>query len=446
MTEEKNVIDVASVMETYRLPGLSLGILQDGITELKSYGVASKATGAPVDATTVFGVGSISKVFTATLAMRMVELGMLDLDAPIIRYFPQLALSDEAARNTVTMRHLLTHTAGFDGDGFEDFGNADDALANFVATFGKREQVSPPGELWSYSNNGFGLAGAVLGHVAGSNYEAAMREYVLKPLGMHMTGFGQAPALRNSATGYEFGDNGNEEERLPDSTTRSANPAGGVHSCIIDLLTFARMHLGLAPFDNDDFLSQATRDEMQRTQVKVSSIEEWGIGWGKMLAGDTWALEHGGWMSGYRAQLTLLPDREAAFVMLTNGPLGHTALGELQKAILADRFRLREVPQEHEIDLEIARRYAGTYRQSHITATIEPSETHDGLVMRLKTKWRGEANDSPILCQLRPITDEEFVIDGGEFDDGRIVFIRNDDGTVRYARILQRLCAPVSER
>ena len=106
--------DVKQVMETYKLPGLSLGILQNGITELKSYGVASQATGKPVDATTVFGVGSISKVFTSTLAMRMVERGMIDLDEPIVEYFPQLALSDDAARNAVTMRHLLTHTAGFD--------------------------------------------------------------------------------------------------------------------------------------------------------------------------------------------------------------------------------------------------------------------------------------------------------------------------------------------
>src|SRR5262245_22703082 len=117
------------------VPGLALGVLRDGEVRAWGFGVGSIETLQPVPPETLFQVGSITKVFTTTVVMQLVDEGKLALDAPIITYLPELRLSDDATTRAVTMRHLLTHTAGFFGDRFDDYGVGDDALAKAVADF-----------------------------------------------------------------------------------------------------------------------------------------------------------------------------------------------------------------------------------------------------------------------------------------------------------------------
>src|SRR5262249_38928713 len=141
-------------------------------------------TEQPVRPDTLFQIGSISKVYTATLIMQLVDVGKLALDEPIITYLPDLKLADTAARQTITLRHLLSHTSGLFGDYFDDFGHGDDALTRAVATFDTLRQQFAPGALWTYCNSGFGLAGAIIERVIGQPFETAMRERIFKPLGL----------------------------------------------------------------------------------------------------------------------------------------------------------------------------------------------------------------------------------------------------------------------
>src|SRR5579884_3535189 len=163
-------------MARWHVPGVAIGILSNGETATRGYGVASLETEFPVRPDTLFQIGSVSKVFTATLVMRLVEAGQLDLDAPIVTYLPDLKLADQAACGTITLRQLLSHTAGIWGDYFEDFGNGDDALEKAVATYSTLRQMTPPGATWSYCNAGFSLAGRVIERVTGQPFEQVMRE------------------------------------------------------------------------------------------------------------------------------------------------------------------------------------------------------------------------------------------------------------------------------
>ena len=149
--------------------------------------MASIETGQPVRPETLFQAGSISKIFTTTLIMQLVDDGLLDLDAPILPHYPSLRLADEAATARVTMRHLLTHTAGFYGDRFEDYGGGDDAIDRAIAEFHSLRQYTPPGEVWAYSNTGFQLAGGVAARILGTTFERAVQERVLDPLGLTRT-------------------------------------------------------------------------------------------------------------------------------------------------------------------------------------------------------------------------------------------------------------------
>jgi CubicO group peptidase (beta-lactamase class C family) len=430
-----NTAEIAAIIDRWKLNGLVIGTLRNGAISCQVFGVRDLETREAVTEETIFGIGSISKVFTATLAMRLVDAGKLDLDAPIVSYYPQLALSDAAAREALTMRHLLTHRGGFEGDGFEETGIDDDSLPRFVADFAKHPQFTAPGEIWSYSNNGFGLAGAVAAHAAGTTYEDAMRQYVFTPLGLTRSGFSQPPALENTATGYDFDSESKPTPKDPVGVTRSANPAGGLLSTVPDLLRFGQAHLGQL----GTFLTESTRQEMQRTQATVSSVETWGIGWGKKLVRPgVWAIEHGGWMNGFRAQLTLLPETGEAFAILTNSPLGHAAIEDLQELLLDDL--LGAAPDEATFDAPASiEEYLGRYLQSHMDVEFIAADDAPGFALRLKTKWHGE-NAEPMLCPLRATAPDEFEHVGGEFVGSRVSFIRNAQGEIIFARVLNRVC------
>ena len=109
----------------------------------------------------------MTKVWTATVVMQLVDEGKLDLDAPIVDVLPELRLADADVAQQVTMRHLLTHTSGIDGDVFTDTGRGDDCLEKYVAQLDEAAQNHPLGATWSYCNSGFSLAGRVIEKLTG---------------------------------------------------------------------------------------------------------------------------------------------------------------------------------------------------------------------------------------------------------------------------------------
>src|SRR5262245_52853995 len=115
--------------EELSVPGAAVGVLHDGVERHEGFGVTSVENTLDVTPDTRFQIGSISKTFTGTVVLYLVAEGLLDLDRPVREYLPDLALADADATQRVTLRHLLTHTAGWIGDFFEDTGGGDDALA-----------------------------------------------------------------------------------------------------------------------------------------------------------------------------------------------------------------------------------------------------------------------------------------------------------------------------
>src|SRR5262249_48019222 len=145
-----------------RILGVALGVLDEGVERTAVFGVTNHDHPLPIDVDTLFQVGSITKTFTGLLAVRLVEQGKLGPARPVRAYLPDLRLQDPVATETVTARHLLTHTGGFVGDYFSDTGRGDDALAKYVAEMAELEQLTPPGAVFSYCNSGFSLLGRVV--------------------------------------------------------------------------------------------------------------------------------------------------------------------------------------------------------------------------------------------------------------------------------------------
>src|ERR1043165_1092901 len=169
------------------VPGVTVGVWEDGAERHGAYGVTSIENPLDVTPDTRFQIGSITKTFLGTAVCELVARGELELDRPVRDYVPELVLADAEATERVTMRHLLAHTGGWFGDYFDDTGWGDDAASIYVERMRDLPQQTPVGELWAYNNAGFVLAGHVVARVAGTSVEAAMQELVLDPLELAST-------------------------------------------------------------------------------------------------------------------------------------------------------------------------------------------------------------------------------------------------------------------
>ena len=175
-------------MREYQVPGVAIGILDSGVITTRGLGVTNVNNPLPVTEHTVFPIASISKTFAATMMMRLVEQGKVDLKAPVRKYLPDFRVRDEQVSKDVTVWNLLTHTAGWEGQvsGPE---RGEDTLRNFVATvMPDLMQVAPPTAAWSYNNAGFSVSGRVIEAVTGTSINRAIDELVFTPLGLKYAG------------------------------------------------------------------------------------------------------------------------------------------------------------------------------------------------------------------------------------------------------------------
>ena len=281
---------LAALAERHDVPGAVLGILrvrqghQDELVEA-AFGILNKDTGVEVTKDTVFQIGSITKVWTTTVLMQLVDEGLLDLDAPVVEILPELRLADADVTKQVTVRHLLTHTSGIDGDVFADTGRGDDCIERYVAGLNEVAQNHPLGVTWSYCNSGFVLAGRVIEKLTGGTWDSAITERIFAPLGLERTiTLPEEALLHRTAVGH-LSEGTEEPSRAPVwMLPRSLGPAGLIGSTAADLLGFARMHLtgGVGP-DGTRLLGAASAEAMTQPQAelpdKYTLGDSWGIGW-----------------------------------------------------------------------------------------------------------------------------------------------------------------------
>jgi CubicO group peptidase (beta-lactamase class C family) len=311
-----------------------------------AYGYANFPAKIEATTDTLFQIGSMSKVWTATLAMQLVDEGKLDLDAPVAEVLPELRLADPEVAKTVTMRHLLNHTSGIDGDVFTDTGRGDDCVEKYVALLSEQKQNHPLGVTWSYCNAGFVLAGRVIEKLTGLTWDAALKQKIYAPLGLkHTVTLAEEALLFRTAAGHV--DVTKDPVLAPAwQLPRSLGPAGLICSTPADVLAFARMHLtgGLAA-DGTRVLSAESARAMTELQAdlpnKYSLGDSWGIGWirfgwdGQRLVG------HDGNTIGQSAFLRVLPDpgnpgAGLAVTLLTNGGHARDMYYELYREIFAE--------------------------------------------------------------------------------------------------------------
>jgi CubicO group peptidase (beta-lactamase class C family) len=235
----------AAAMNRYDVPGLVFSMVKDGDVFLaKGYGMADLETGRPVDPSkTLFRVASVSKLSTATAVLQLAERGKLDLHRDVNAYLTGLQLPSTFPE-PITLAHLLTHTAGFDERvfGMDARTRADlRPMADYLADR-MPDRVLPPGDVFSYSNHGLGLAGLIVQEVSGMPFGRYTRENIFEPLGMTRTAFSLPPKLEpDLAVGYVYRDY--ENQPVPYDYLQMLAPAGSLLSTGADMARFMLAHL-----------------------------------------------------------------------------------------------------------------------------------------------------------------------------------------------------------
>ena len=366
-----------------RVPGAALGIWTDGQEILAACGVLNRATRARVSIDSVFQVGSITKLWTASMIMQLVDEGQLSLDTTVAQALPGLRLGADLA-DQVTVAHLLTHTSGIDGDIFTDTGRGDDCVARYVGLLDQASSAFPPGAAYSYCNSGWVLLGRMIEVLDGQSWDDSLAERLCVPLELAQTvTLPEQAILYRAAVGHRRGGARVRIWGLP----RSIGPAGLITATPHDLLTFARFHLddGLAP-DGKRLLSEASVTAMQQPRAAIPDFASPGAAIGLGWRVDRWdgraIIGHDGDTVGQSAYLRIDPQARVAACLLTNS--GQS--GWLYRAVFTEVFgslagvRMPACPQPAAADPDLGR-FAGRYERA--SRRLDVSVRDDGLHMIL---------------------------------------------------------------
>jgi CubicO group peptidase (beta-lactamase class C family) len=435
----------------HKVAGASVAVFYDEKLVTAAAGVINVNTGVEFTPDTLVQLGSITKVFTTTLVMQLVDEGRVDLDERVVRYLPDLKLKDRDALEQITVKMLLNHTAGIDGDLMPDQGHDEETIEKAIARFAQCGQIFRPGADLSYSNAGLVIAGYLVQRLRGKSWYRLIRERIFEPLQMEHAATLPEEALLHRASVGHYLNPVTKKLTLPPSAflPLSYGPSSTtLMTSAADLITFARTHmaLGVAP-NGARILSETSAKEMQRTTVnnkgKGYTYIDIGLGW---MVSDDGMLHHLGGSPGILSALYAYPQHGFAAAILTNSAHSFGLMDELMEPWLKEfgsRKPIGMVDIQFPGGLEVeSNRYVGIYED--IVNRFEVSKTPDGLALsRLaKIAYYENVPAKPTRpARLIPLGGEQFFLESVENDDGsmpdlfRIVAFRNPDAAGRMAHL-----------
>ena len=437
-------------MKEYGVPGVALGIVQNGIVSIRGLGITNVEDPLPVTAHTVFPIASISKTFAATAMMRLVEQGKVDLRAPVRTYIPEFHVRDEEVSRTVTVWHLLTHLGGWEGQvSGPDRGT--ETLKSFVSspTVTDLMQVAPPGAAWSYNNAGFSIAGRVIEMVTGTPINRAIRDLVFQPLGLEHAGTTAGEFIVQRFAAGHFTRNGTPVLQRP-FVPSSSITAGGVGLCITDLLAYARFHLGDGTAANGERVLKRESLELMRTPQahKQSTDDDIGIAWHLRTMGAIHTAGHGGTLSGHILLLEIVPERNFAIAILTNSNTGWRVIQDVEREALksylgatyalnqgiAHRGLVESLPSVQPLSRQPdLAPYVGTYLRPSNSVVVRAEGNK--LFVQERPNNGQPGREMPVAF-FGP--DRTYITDGPDRDQ-TIEFVRDTNGRVNWVRVVGRV-------
>lgn len=364
-------------MKTHHIAGATLSIVKDGnIFFAKGYGYADVENKKPVVADkTLFRPGSVSKLFVWTAVMQLVEQGKLDLDADLNIYLKDFKIPDTFSE-PITMKHLLTHTPGFEdvvigmaARRAEDLVSLKDFLDDKMPT-----RVFPPGKFTAYSNYGSALAAYIVQEVSGMPFEDYIEEYIYKPLDMQHSTFRQPLPSRlkdDMSVGYTYKNGVFKAE--PFELINGMAPAGSMSSTAADMARFMISHLQRGRYGEVRILKEETA-ELMHSQLFAhdSRVDGNAYGFWERRANNLRTIGHGGDSIYFHTLLVLIPEKNIGlFVSYNSADASGPARNELVQAFLDRYYPIPDLPKIKPASdfKKRASRYVGTYGVNRLPYT-----------------------------------------------------------------------------
>lgn len=343
-----------------KTPGASVAFALNGEpVYAQGFGFRNRAEGLPCTESTVHGIGSVTKSFTAVAVMQLQERGHLNVTDPVVKYLPEFRTPNPEYTRQITIHHLLTHSAGLPplpslypamGPSFRDDPNrkhfplsldvaqfADiDSYADlmaFIADF-KFTPLGEPGTRFSYSNDGFGLLAAVIERVSGLSYERYVAENILLPAGMADSTFDVERLMKHPETTQLYGPNLEQDGAIEPQPGWWQAPAllaaGFLRSTAVDMLRYMEIYRTGGLVGRERILARESVAAMLHPHIECSAGMHYGYGLMIVKFHGATLVEHGGSTKGVAAQVVCVPEKGITGVALTNvsgGPGLSLAMG-----------------------------------------------------------------------------------------------------------------------
>ena len=319
---------IPQLLNDFIVPGTAIAIIENGeIILQKGYGYSNFDKGIKVTNTTGFNIGSISKTVAAWGVMKLVQEGEIDLDTPAEKYLSRWHLpKSEFDSGKVTIRRLLSHTAGLSLHGYPGWSPEDDLPTIEESLDGKNngpgrvEMIMEPGTKWKYSGGGFSILQLIIEEVTKQRFEDYMQAQILNPLGMTNSSYIIDEKILKSSS-LEHNDFG----EVIDFELFTARAAAGLHTTITDFTKFAQASL-YASKNNEKHQQILSASYLQQMMEPApASNGRYGLGYQiESIEGTSMTLAgHGGANTGWHAFLQVNPITNDGFIMITNGGAGH---------------------------------------------------------------------------------------------------------------------------
>lgn len=427
---------VHKAMAEKAVPGVAIGVLQNGQHRTAAFGITNIDNPQLVTEKTLFQIGSITKTMTGTIMMRLAEQGKLDLDANVRQYLPHFKVKDEQVSADVKVRDLLTHMSGWVGDHFSTkAGAGDDALSRILAEMTELEQLAPLNSVYSYNNSAFYVAAHIIEVITKDTIQNVMQSMIFDDIGMHDSYIVPSDVMTKP---YVVGHN-NAAKGISVAQRwalyRAAWAAGGGIMTAGDMLKYAAFHLGDGTnSDGEQVMQPASLLAMQATQApKVGTEDAIGITWHLSSVGNLKVVTHGGATNGQQAYLLLIPEKDFAITVLTNAGNGRALHREVIAFALEQYFDAKnpepilQTRTQQEL-VEYVGLYSRPFRDLKITVV-------DGQLMIQaipKQSFLGNEIAPPSPLRAFSFFETDRIVDkSGNF---KAEFIRNEDGSIGWIR------------
>ncbi|WP_341187930.1 serine hydrolase domain-containing protein [Paenibacillus sp. FSL H7-0756] len=365
---------VDGMMEEYmnrlQIPGAVISVVKDGrIILANGYGSSNLEQALLVDpATSMFRIASTTKLFTWTAVMQLVEQGKIDLDTDINTYLKSVKIPDTYPE-PITMRHLMTHTAGFEegGVGYQITTDPAELPGSISETLNKHmlARIRPPGVMSSYSNYGATLAGMIVEDVSGIPYNDYIQKYIFDPLDMKYSTV--VEPLPESFIPYEvIGYNTKNGSFIPGTPTFEGGfrPAGSATASAVDMAHFMIAHLQNGKYGGRQILKPETAELMHSTAFQPDKrLPGVALGFAEKRVNGVRLISHGGSDPMFNTEFYLAPAKHLGIFLSYNGGQGSEAAANLLQALFNRYYPAPEVEQpEFAASAESVQKYAGSYQ------------------------------------------------------------------------------------